>query len=253
MQKAKLQKYADDHDYAVIAQYVDEGISAKDIKHRPAMRQLLADAASGEIDIVIFWKLTRIVRSVRDLCLMHDLLDANGVLFVSMTEAFDTVTPAGRLMLYILGAIAQFERELISENVRAAMEHRAKQGLRMCGSILGYDIVIGGSLTVNPAEAAIVRWIFDQYLSCGSFSAVARFAAERGFRGKFGRELRAGNIRMMLKSTVYAGYFSFRGIAYKGDYPPIISPKTHNKVLRMMDSSKFGRGRKKPLIWLPEG
>src|ERR1700681_2567308 len=89
------------------AEYVDRGVSgAKD--RRPALDELVADAKRRRVDVLVVWRLDRLGRNLRHLILLLDELAAVGVAFVSLNEGIDTATPAGRLPLHILGAIAQF-------------------------------------------------------------------------------------------------------------------------------------------------
>lgn len=110
-------------------QYSDDGLSGATDK-RPAFRKLLDDARRGELDVVIVYKLDRMFRSTRELLETLASLDAWGVKFVSCTEPIDTASPAGKLLITILAAIGEFERELIRERTRdgvAAARRRGKQ------------------------------------------------------------------------------------------------------------------------------
>lgn len=97
-------------------------------KKRPGLALLMKDVRPG--DTVVVWKLDRFGRSVIDLLRRLEQLDAMGVRFKSLTEAIDTSTPIGRLLLMVLGAVAQFERELISERTSRGMQHRKSQGAK---------------------------------------------------------------------------------------------------------------------------
>lgn len=111
-------------------EYVDRGVSgAKD--RRPALDQLLKDAKRRRFDVLVVWRLDRLGRSLRHLILLLDELTALGVGFVSLGEGIDTSTPAGRLQLHILGAIAEFERSRIQERVRAGLARAKAQGQRL--------------------------------------------------------------------------------------------------------------------------
>ena len=111
-------------------EYIDKGISgAKEA--RPGLNQLLSDAKKRKVDIVICWRLDRLGRSLRHLILMLDELTALGVGFVSLNEGIDTSTPAGRLQLHVIGAIAEFERARIVERVRAGLARARRQGKRL--------------------------------------------------------------------------------------------------------------------------
>ena len=111
-------------------EYVDRGISgAKD--RRPALDTLIADAKRRRFDVLVCWRLDRLGRNLRHLILFLDELSALKVSFVSLAESIDTSTPAGRLQLHVLGAIAEFERERIRERVVAGLQRARTQGKRL--------------------------------------------------------------------------------------------------------------------------
>ena len=112
------------------AEYVDRGVSgAKD--RRPALDRLLADARRRQFDVLICWRLDRLGRNLRHLITLLDELQALGVAFVSLAEGIDATTPAGKLQMHILGAIAEFERGRIVERVRAGLARAQAQGVTL--------------------------------------------------------------------------------------------------------------------------
>ena len=111
-------------------EFVDRGVSgAKD--RWPALDQLMADAASRRIDVVVCWRLDRFGRNLRHLVVAIEELTAAGVAFVSIGESIDTTSPTGRLLLGVLGSFAQFERERIRERVLAGLQRARTQGTRL--------------------------------------------------------------------------------------------------------------------------
>jgi len=111
-------------------EYVDRGISgAKD--RRPALDELVRDATRRRFDVLVCWRLDRLGRNLRHLILLLDELQAIGVAFVSLAEGIDATTPAGRLQLHVLGAIAEFERARIAERVRAGLARAKARGQRL--------------------------------------------------------------------------------------------------------------------------
>jgi DNA invertase Pin-like site-specific DNA recombinase len=125
-QLAELRTYCDRRGWAA-TEYVDHGVSGAKEK-RPALDRLVADARRRRFDVLTVWRLDRLGRSLRHLILLLDEMQALGVAFVSLGEGIDTGTPAGRLQLHILGAIAEFERARIQERVRAGLERARRQG-----------------------------------------------------------------------------------------------------------------------------
>lgn len=111
-------------------EYVDRGVSgAKD--RRPALDQLLADARRRRFDVLVCWRLDRLGRNLKHLITLLDDLQALGIAFVSLAEGIDATTPAGKLQMHILGAIAEFERERIRERVLAGLQRARTQGRRL--------------------------------------------------------------------------------------------------------------------------
>ena len=111
-------------------EYVDRGVSgAKD--RRPALDQLVTDARRRRFDVVVCWRLDRLGRNLKHLITLLEELQALGVAFVSLAEGIDATTPAGKLQMHILGAIAEFERERIRERVLAGLQRARAQGKRL--------------------------------------------------------------------------------------------------------------------------
>lgn len=118
-QLAELRRYVEARQWTA-QEYVDKGVSgAKD--RRPALDQLLKDAKRRRFDVLVCWRLDRLGRNLKHLIALLDDLQALGVSFVSLAEGIDATTPAGRLQMQILGAIAEFERARIAERVMAGL------------------------------------------------------------------------------------------------------------------------------------
>ena len=128
-QLIELRRYAAARGWEA-TEYVDQGVSgAKD--RRPALDRLMADAARRRIDVAVCWRLDRFGRNLRHLITAIEQLNAVGVAFTSLGEGIDTTTPTGRLLLGVMGAFAQFERDRIQERVRAGLARAKAQGVRL--------------------------------------------------------------------------------------------------------------------------
>ncbi len=130
LQLDALRLYAEARGLQVYREYVDHISGAK--TSRPALDEMLADARRRKFDAVCVWKIDRLGRSVQHLLGVLSELHALDVAFVSLQEAIDTNTPAGRMVFTFLGAVAEFERAIIGERVKAGMQSAKKRG-KHCG------------------------------------------------------------------------------------------------------------------------
>ena len=130
VQLSDLRTYADARGWKVFKEYVDAGQSGSK-EQRPAFNQLMEDARKRKIDIILVWRLDRFGRSLKHLIVSLDELKTLGVGFVSFKESIDFTTATGRLMLHLLGAFAEFEKEIIRERVKAGVAHAKSKGKRL--------------------------------------------------------------------------------------------------------------------------
>jgi DNA invertase Pin-like site-specific DNA recombinase len=130
MQLRELREYALRRGWAIENEYIDQGISGSR-ESRPALNSLMADAHKRKFDAVLVWKIDRFGRSLKHLVNSLAELGALGVAFVSFRDNLDLSTPSGRLMFQIIGAMAEFERALIQERVRAGLRNARAKGKRL--------------------------------------------------------------------------------------------------------------------------
>jgi DNA invertase Pin-like site-specific DNA recombinase len=130
VQLREFSDYAERRGWTVAGEYVDVGISgAKD--RRPELDRLIADAHRRKFDVVVVWKFDRFARSVSHLLRALENFQALGIEFVSLTEGVDTSTPAGKMIFTVLGAVAELERSLICERVKAGLRNARAKGKRL--------------------------------------------------------------------------------------------------------------------------
>lgn len=130
LQTRELKEYCERRGWQLAGEYVDVGISGAKEK-RPELDRLMADAYKRRFDVVIVWKFDRFARSVSHLLRALETFKALGLEFVSFSEQLDTSTPAGKLVFTVLGAVAELERSLIIERVRAGMRNAKAKGKRI--------------------------------------------------------------------------------------------------------------------------
>jgi site-specific DNA recombinase len=200
---------------------------------RPALTRLLKDARLGRFDVLLVYRVDRLARSIRGLAQIIDELDQAGVIFRSATEPFDTGTPAGRMMVQMLGVFAEFERALIVERITAGLERKAARG-GWCGGQRPFGLNIAADrdhLERNPTEAPLVPVIFDEYVhrKAGS-SAIASWLNEQGYRTKNGRLWSQESVITVLRNRVYIGEIYYRGNWYPAPHEPLIPTELFDKA-----------------------
>jgi len=130
LQLAELREYASRRGWKITEEYLDHGISGSK-ESRPALNKLMADAGRRRFDAVLVWKIDRFGRSLKHLVNALAELDARGIAFISLRDNLDLSTPSGRLMFQIIGAMAELERALIQERVKAGISRARCKGTRL--------------------------------------------------------------------------------------------------------------------------
>ena len=229
-QRDKLEAYCKIKDWSVYDVYTDGGFSGSNT-NRPAIERLIKDAKNKKFDTILVYKLDRLSRSQKDtLYLIEDIFIKNNIAFLSLQENFDTSTPFGKAMIGLLSVFAQLEREQIKERMQLGKIGRAKAGKSMMWAITsyGYDYHRGtGEVTINPAQALAVKFIFESYLSGRSITKLRDDLNEK-FPKEINWSYRA--VRAILDNPVYCGYNKYSGKIYKGNHEPIISKEDYDKT-----------------------
>ena len=263
-QERLLMSWAEKNNYEVYKCYSDRGISGKDIKNRPALKELLKDAEEKKFDMVISWKINRISRKLADVLRIVDVLEKNDITFKSYSEPFETDTPAGKMQFQMMALIGEFERGTIAQNVKMGMCAKAKAGEWCGGRVLGYDLVPVENqegakrrktkLTINEIEAMSVRLIFNEYSNGKGYKAITNQLNKLGYKTKKGNDFSVGSIREILTNPVYIGKVRYNvrqnwsekrrrninanPIITDGVHEPIIDEVLWDKVQAIMESKK---------------
>src|SRR6266404_2445492 len=130
LQTRELKEFVERRGWQLAGEYVDLGISGSKVR-RPELDRLMADAHRGQFDAVIVWKFDRFARSVSHLLRALETFQALGIDFVSLSESLDTSTPTGKMVFTVLGAVAELERSLIVERVKAGLRNARAKGKRL--------------------------------------------------------------------------------------------------------------------------
>jgi DNA invertase Pin-like site-specific DNA recombinase len=171
VQTRELTEYCERRGWQVFDLYVDNGVSGRK-DSRPALNRLMGDAHARRFDVVVCWRFDRFSRSVSHLCRALETFNALDIQFVSLCEQVDTSTPTGKLVFTILGAVAEGERNLIAERVRAGLRNARAKGKRLGRPTKAVDLA-----RINALRATGHSWrtiASMMKLSVGTVHSAAR-------------------------------------------------------------------------------
>ena len=201
-QEQKIRAFVKSQDnWQIYKVYSDAGYTGANT-NRPALQELLENIKQNKIDIILSYKIDRLTRSPKDFYQLIEVFDKYNVDFISITERFDTSTPAGRLLRNIMLTFAQFERELASERTKDKMLERARKGMCSGGyAPFGYKKE-NKKLIINKKEAEIIRLIFETYLETGSSVKVYDFLKEKNIKNRQSKLFDRPTIAYLLRNLV---------------------------------------------------
>ena len=183
-QKDKLRKYAEYQEMEVVGEYCDEGFSGKNIQGRLAFRQMLQDIEDRKdaVDYVLVFKLSRFGRNAANVLNSLQTIQDYGVNLICVEDGIDSSKDAGKLMISVLSAVAEIERENIRAQTMAGREQKAREG-KWNGGFAPYGYKLeNGELLIAESEAEVVRVIFDRYIhSNGGAGTVAEYLNDYGY------------------------------------------------------------------------
>ncbi|EOO75995.1 hypothetical protein IIC_01738 [Bacillus cereus VD021] len=255
-QKERLNAFAISQGWEVTNDYVDDGYSAKDM-NRPALQRLLSDMRKNKFDIILVYKLDRLCRSVRDLNDMITEFEKYNVKFKSSTESLDTTTATGRMMINIIGTLAQWEREQTAERVSMIMNQRSKKGL-WNGGPMPYGYTYKNNVaSIIEHEAKVVRFCFNKAITHGA-QAIARTLNENGYRTRDGNQWLMRSVLRMLHNPLYKGYVTYEEdrisqlakVKIEG-FHPIISEEVFDKIQYIIKQRTLSPTRVKSDVIFP--
>jgi DNA invertase Pin-like site-specific DNA recombinase len=205
-QKAKLEAYVVLYELELVDIIVDAGVSAKTLD-RPGLQRTLGMLRQGTANALLVVKLDRLTRSVKDLgSLVEDYFSSDKITLLSVADAIDTRTAAGRLVLNVLGSVAQWERETIGERTAEALAHKRAQGRKTGGDVpYGYTVEGDGkTLVVDATEQGLVEVIRGARQRGQSQRAIVVELAQRGLTTRKGTPLLLKQVQRIMRQAQIA-------------------------------------------------
>jgi len=216
-QRARMKAYADFNDYEIVGEYEDAGKSGKSIEGRLQFSQMMEDVKSGKdnISYVLVFKLSRFGRNAADVLSTLQVMQDFGVNLICVEDGIDSSKDAGKLMISVLSAVAEIERENIRIQTMEGRIQKAREGKWNGGfAPYGYQLV-NGKLEINEEEAVAIRTIYDQYVNTDIGSnGISKYLENHGIR-KIQRQngknplFDAHLVRLILKNPVYCGKIAY--------------------------------------------
>ena len=216
-QKTKMKAFCDYNEYEIAGEYEDAGKSGKSIEGRVSFNQMMEDIKSGKdgVSYVLVFKLSRFRRNAADVLATLQVMQDFGVNLICVEDGIDSSKDAGKLMISVLSAVAEIERENIRVQTMEGRMQKAREGKWNGGfAPYGYSL-IDGKLEVNKEEAVAIRMIFDQYVNTDlGANGIAKYLENHGIH-KIARQngknplFDAALIRRIIQNPVYSGKISY--------------------------------------------
>lgn len=216
-QKARMKAYADFNNYQIVGEYEDAGKSGKSIEGRASFCKMMDDIKSGKdgVAYVLVFKLSRFGRNTADVLSTLQVMQDFGVNLICVEDGIDSSKDAGKLMISVLSAVAEIERENIRVQTMEGRIQKAREG-RWNGGFAPYGYrLVDGVLQINEDESPAIRTIFEQYVNTDTgANSLSKYLETHGFQ-KLARQngtsplFSATLIRAILKNPVYCGKIAF--------------------------------------------
>ena len=231
-QKEKLEAYCKIHEYKIVGEYVDAGVSGAKF-NRPALDRLKDDVE--KIDIVLIYKLDRLSRSIKDtMLLIEDLFKPNNVDLISLSENFDTSQAIGMATVGMLSTFAQLERDTITQRMMAGKVQSVKNGNYINNAPFGY-VKKDGKLVKDEKTKECVEYIFERLLDGDSTTRIAKLLEENGFANLRKSLWHFMAINRIARNDVYAGHTTLMKTQVKNTHEGYITDEEQSRIIKMLE------------------
>lgn len=270
MQIQHFQSVIDNNpNYELVKIYTDEGISGTSVEKRKGFQAMIEDACAGKIDLILTKSISRFGRNIVDiLTTLRKLSDLNPPVAVNFeSEGINTSDGKNKLIISILSALAELESQQKSIAIKEGIRYRMQEGLYKFSvkNTIGYYRDYSGRVKIEPAEAEIVRYIFDSFVEGASPREIADSLTEQGIRSPKGMERwRQATIRNILRNEKYCGdvlyqksyskdYLTHKSVKnrdvlpqwyWENNHPAIIKREQWNKAQELLNTGRWRRSNK---------
>ena len=242
-QLAAAYKYASEHGYTIIHEYVDRAQTGRN-DDREQFQQMLKDTAKRQFEAIIIWKIDRFGRNREEIAFNKYRCKKNGVKVLYTAESIPD-TPEGIILEAVLEGMAEYYSVQLATNVKRGMDNVTRKGQSVGGTIpLGYRSV-NKKLEPDPKTAPLVKQIFEMYAKGQTQKEIVDHLNAEGLRTRKGKPLTVNSIRAVLKNKKYIGIYHYNGIEYPDtEIPALVDVETFDKVQRLLVQNKRAPARK---------
>ncbi|MEH7093981.1 recombinase family protein [Neobacillus vireti] len=246
-QKERLMAFCSAQGWSEYKFYIDEGVSAKDT-NRPQLQQLIDDAKTGKINLILVYRLDRFTRSVKDLYTLLDTLEKYKCAFKSATELYDTSSAMGRMFIGLVALLAQWETENLSERVKMALEEKVSGGERVGAIPYGFNLNEDEKLEKNE-QSLVVLDMIDKIKNGMSASQLCKHL------NKFNNDriwYPNGVLRLLRNPAIY-GATRWNDEVYENTHEGIITKEEFIRLQGMLEDNSIHHNREVESTYLFQG
>jgi site-specific DNA recombinase len=232
--------YCDQQSWKVVRIYKENGVSGKSLD-RPKLQLLFDDAKKKQFDVIVFWRSDRLTRSMRDLCEIVNYFEEIEIKISCVTERFDTTTADGKLIIHVMGALAEHERQITLERSKIGIRARAREGKWKGGKTpFGYCYdTQTEKLRIDEKETKTVKQIFKLYLELGTINDVTRYLNKNQIPTRTAEKWSNTAIGNILGRKLYTGIYSCANETINISQLRVIDDETFKQVQKQRKQRKI--------------
>ncbi|MFC5734315.1 recombinase family protein [Cytobacillus gottheilii] len=254
----EINKECKKQEWELLGIFDDKGISGALLNERPGLIEMMRFIKENNVDYLVIFKFSRLSRNIGNLFLITEQLKETSTHLISISDNFSSEAGASKIILSVLGSIAEMERDNIIEQVRGGMSQKAREGEWNGGTApLGYDLV-EKKLVINEEESKTVKFIYTEYLKGNGYKTIAAQLNDNGVKTKTGGTFSGNSVKDILRNPTFCGkirwghrkdwgkrysdgkrkrVYNENPIIVEGKHEPIIDEETFNKVQNLIDNN----------------